>query len=236
MEGLKLATVYGLMPHEMGFCGPQLAASQRILRGFLVGKNSSKEAQDVLEKFEGAYPYYQLIAQSNEIDDPFDERVVRAYWIGSELLDNVSISDLRQTVIEKFSYPGLLSKEIAQEKAEAIPNQAKPHHSFHVYIIGSVTGVIDLSDLGLKNLCRVSWGKVLEIKDDNILMEYQSVSGEKELKLGEKKTKNITWDKDVLPELKIGDWISTHWNLAVQILSEDDIKNLEKYTLLNISK
>jgi len=235
MDGLKLASIYGLKPHELGFCGPQVAAKQQILRGFILGRISENEALSVLQKFEGAYPYYQLIAQSNGIADPFDEKVIRAYWVGNELLDKVAIQDLRRTVIEKFSYPGLLPKEIALEKAQAIPEKAKPHHSLHVYIIGSVTGKVDLNDLSVKDLCRVSWGKVLEIVDDKLIVEYQPIVGNQNLQLGETKKKNVLWDKEILPVVKINDQISFHWNLAIQVLTAEDIQNLQKYTFQNIS-
>ena len=39
--------------------------------------------------FEGAWPYLQLIAAANRIDDPLDPRVVDAYWVGNGLLDKV---------------------------------------------------------------------------------------------------------------------------------------------------
>ena len=235
MEGLKIASIYGLKPHELGFCGPQIAVKQQILRGFILGRVSNNEVRVVLQKFEGAYPYYQLIASNNGIADPFDENVVRAYWIGNELLDKVNIQDLRRTIIEKFSYPGLLPKEIAVEKAQAILENAKPHHSLHVYVIGSVTGKVDLNDLSAKDLCRVSWGKVLEIKDKKIVVEYQPIVGDKVLQLGEAKKKEVLWDKEILPSVKINDQISFHWNLAIQILTAEDIKNLQKYTFQNIS-
>ena len=40
MNGLKLTSIYGLKPHELGFCGPQIAAKQQILRGFILGQVS----------------------------------------------------------------------------------------------------------------------------------------------------------------------------------------------------
>jgi len=235
MEGLKLASIYGLKPHELGFCGPQVAAKQKILRGFVLGKISEKEAQAVLEKFEGAYQYYKLIAESNGIEDPFDEKVIRAYWVGNKLLDKVKVEDLRQMVIEKFSYAGLLPKEVAEEKAKAISEKAIPHHSLHVYVIGSVTGKVDLNDLVMKDLCRVSWGKVLEINEDKIIVEYRSIVGDKKIGWSELKRKVVDWDKNILPAVNIGDRISFHWKLAIQILSKEDIINLEKYTFQNIS-
>ena len=36
--------------------------------------------------FAAAWPYLELIAGAHGIDDPLDERVVEAYWVGNELL------------------------------------------------------------------------------------------------------------------------------------------------------
>jgi len=40
----------------------------------------------VAARFEGAWPYLQLIAACNGIGEPLDRRVVEAYWVGNELL------------------------------------------------------------------------------------------------------------------------------------------------------
>ena len=39
--------------------------------------------RDLAAGFEGAYPYLELIAAANGIEDPLDTRVVDAYWIGN---------------------------------------------------------------------------------------------------------------------------------------------------------
>ena len=44
------------------------------------------------------------------------------------------------------------------------------------------------------------------------------------------KEKEINWDKTMLPNVEVGDWISFHWNYAIQILNEENITNLYKYT------
>ena len=42
--------------------------------------------------------------------------------------------------------------------------------------------------------------------------------------------KEIDWDKDLLPKIKTGDWVSFHWNQVVEVLKDEDRRNLEKYT------
>lgn len=204
MSGLKLAALYGIKPHSLGFCGPD---DKGVLLEYLKGKRvGEKKIRKILEQFKGAYPYYKLIAKSNGIKDPFDERVVRAYWIGNELL----------------------------EKAGGI----KSHHSHHVLVVGSVTGKVVLKGK-LLDLCRPCWGKVIELRNGKLKAEYQPLvkiasSEDAKLRLGKPIEKEIDWDRDLVPKVKIGDWVSFHWNQAVEVLTEEDIKNLEKYTKITL--
>jgi hydrogenase maturation factor len=164
-----------------------------------------------------------------------NKKVVEAYWIGNELLEKVTIDDLRGLIVKRFSGPGLLSKKVAKEKSDAIPIASKPHHSFHVLVLGAVTGSIDFAGrTDLKDICRVGWGRIIKFKVQSskfkIIVEYNPLTGKEKIKLGKAKKKQINWDKMILPEVNIGDWVSFHWNYAIQILNEENILNLYKYT------
>lgn len=197
MSGVKLAALYGIKPYQLGFCGPQEEKNKGILLKYLRGppageagsKVSEKKVRRILEQFEGAYPYYEQIAKSKNIKDPFDERVVRAYWI--------------------------------------------TRHIHHVLVVGSVTGRIVLKGK-LLDLCRICWGKVKKTQD-KLLVEYQPLVGQKKLTLGKPIEKEIDWDKDLVPKIKTGDWVSFHWNQVVEILNDKDRRNLEKYTNLTLN-
>jgi len=230
MRGLRLAARYGIWPLRLGFCGPPKKRAKIALYKYLQGKERNKEKiKEILREFKGAFPYYSLIAKSNSIKDPFAERVVKAYWIGNDLLEKVKIFDLRRVIAEDFSKPGLLSKEIALKKAQEIPDNSKPHHSFHVLIIGSITGRVLLKGK-LLDLCRIGCGKVKSSEKNKIKVEYQPLIGKKKLKLGKPIKKTIFWDKNLVSKIKIGDWVSFHWNHLVQKLKREDINNLKKYT------
>jgi len=236
MSGLKLAVLYSFPAFKLGFCGPEEKSVTRVFLNYLAGKKiSEKRIIKILKNFKGAFPYYKLIAKSNGIKDPFNEKVVKAYWIGSSLLEKVKVDDLRQMIIKDFSGPGLLSKEIACKKAKEIPVNSKPHHSFHVLVIGSVTREIVLKGKFL-DLCRINWGKVRKLKVKNeklkIVVEYQPLT--KKFRLGKPIKKEIFWDKVLVPEIRVGDWVSFHWNLATEKLKKRDLKNLKKYTRMTL--
>ncbi len=231
IAGLKIAARFGFRPHYLGLCGPKQARQQKLLQKFLQGEVSTRKMEAVFRKFLGAYSYYKVIARSNKIKNPFDKRVVSAYWIGNELLDKVKTEDLRKMIAREFVGPDLLPKEIALKKAGAVPVGSKPHHSFHVLVIGSVTGSVDFKNTKLKDLCRIGWGRVKRVKAKSCLVEYQPLVGEKKIKLGKSVKKEIIWDKNLVPKVKIGDWLAFHWDYSAQILTQKDVKNLRKYTL-----
>jgi hypothetical protein len=234
MSGLKVAASFGRTPNTLGFCGPQALDEQKALREYLYYGKDIARAKKVMSKFEGAYSYYLLIAKKNNIRDPFDERVVNAYWIGNNLLEKVNTEDLKKMVLRRFTKPGLLSKEEALKRIEKIPNSAKPHHSFHVFIMGTVTGKIDLNTIKLKDICRVGWGRVAKLNvrgsKSKVIIKYQPVIRDKKIKLGKYKLKELDWDKKAVPELKIGDRVAFHWNTLTKVLTKEEMKNLKKYT------
>jgi len=242
--GLKLAAIYGLMPNRLGFCGPQTKQEQSLIYNFICGYKkrnfSERKIIEILKKFTGASTYYELIAKSNGIKNIFDFNVVKAYWIGNELLENITIDDLKKTVLEKYIDLGLVSKQIVQDKIRNISNNAKPHHSFNVYVLGAVSGNL-IQEEKLLDLCRISWGrirKILPSKNEKKTVEiiYKPIiKSAKGWKFGLETIKKINWDSKIIRELEVGDWVSIHWNNVSECLNEEDVKNLEKYTLLNIN-
>mgnify|MGYP001594668769 FL=1 len=111
-SGARIAAIYGLIPNQLGFCGPK----QELLKNFIIGKLSIPAIIPTLEKFEAAYAYYQLIARKNKINSPFNKRVIEAYWLGNEFLDKITANDLRELITDRFCQPGLLSKKEAERR------------------------------------------------------------------------------------------------------------------------
>ena len=261
--GLMLAAIHGYRPHTLGLCGPAEARRQELLKKFLQGQAAPAKMKKIFRQFMGAYAYYELIAKSNKIKNTFDKSVIEAYWIGNKLLDKVKTGDLRQMIAKDFAGPGLLSKKVAAEKAAQIPVGSKPHHSFHVLTIGSVTGSVDFTgNTKLKDICRVGWGCVekfnfpppplklrggggklsallLQSNEKNevikIIVRYQPLIGNKTIKLGQPIKKEVSWDKLIAPKIKKGDWVSFHWDWLVKVLNDRELKNLKKYTRNTLS-
>ena len=227
MQGLKIAALYSFPPGRFGLCGMGEEASHEILN-FLKGKRVPN-IREILETFEGSLFYYKLIAKENNISNYFNEKVVKAYWIGNELLERVRISKLKEVVAQNLKKPKL---------AEKLPENSKPHHSFHVLVAGPMKKDLIMTE-GMKDLCKISWGKILKIEDcklkiANLIVEYQPLLKEREWFLGKPIKRKIFWFKSILPKLKVGDFVSFHWDLALERLSKSELENLKKYTQISI--
>jgi len=48
--------------------------------------------------------------------------------------------------------------------------------------------------------------------------------------LGIQKIEKINWNRDILPEIKVGEWVSLHWGTAIEKLDNNKLKNIKKYT------
>lgn len=133
-SGLKKACLYALPPHQLGYCGPRQKEKSSLISDFINGRETNKrKVRNILDKEFIVSGYYKMIAQAHKLD-PFDERVVEAYWLGNELLD-------------KFFEAGKII----------------PYHLWHVLVVGSISGRIKFDDFK-RDQCRISWGRVIKRK------------------------------------------------------------------------
>jgi len=235
MNGLQMAALYGKKPQELGFCGPQEKKINLVLSNFLQGKDVlKKEVRDILRQFASAYGYLKLIARKNHIKDPFNLRVVEAYWLGNGLLDQVTVEDLRQLVIEEFTKPGLLSKAEAEERVSDLPKGSLAHHSWHVMVLGAISGRIVIKGK-LIDLCRIGWGKVVKVGNGRLFVKYRPILGNGQLRFGREIVKEIYWNSDIIPEIERGDLITFHWKTVCQKITPRQAQALEGCTKKTLS-
>ena len=239
MGALKRFLNYSYEPFRLHFCGPQDEATAKIVEDYLVGKRISPvRLAKIAEQFVGVYPYLKLIARKNNLH-PLDEKVIEAYWLGNDLLKQVTADDLKKLIKEDFVGPGKLSLAQVEKLAHHLPERSLAHHSFHVFYVGSVTQTVILAGK-LLDLCRVGWGKIIEerqLKDElRILIRYRPlIVRVNEIRLSKDEAeKEIKWNQKILPKAMTGQIISFHWDLAAEVLSEDQAHWLEKVTIRNI--
>ena len=228
MDGTILFARYAFMPNKLSYCGGN---DNRALFDYCVAERTDLGLLIILRKFQAAYPYLKLIAKANHIPDPFDHRVVEAYWIGNELLDQVDLVQFYDSLRERFAKQ-LDAKTLGYLLSKP-PLGARAHHSFHVFDVHSRIGIIDHS-LDTMEGCRIGWGQVKEIGATHLVVEHQPLVLERgKLKLGDLRDKRVLRQIDgtgFITDCQIGDFVSFHWDWACDRLSPRQVQNLEKYT------
>ncbi len=236
MKRYERAVRYALYPNELGLCGPRGAREKGQLYQYLTTKTKvgDDRVRKLLELFWASTAYLKLIAASNNIEDWLDPRVVEAYWIGNDLLGRVRPEDLCETV-KSFGGLGAMTVKAAEELASRIPYRARPHHSFHVFIVGSITGKVERGTIG-QELCRIGCGIVREISDRGrqLIVEARVLKKHggnvfPELE-NEPSLEGVKCDPRFFPKLRVGDLITYHWDRAVEIVDHEAAHRLEEWT------
>jgi Family of unknown function (DUF6390) len=227
--GALLFGRYAFPPNRLGYCGPD--DSQALLEQVSQGRPDQGLLQ-LERRFEGAYPYLCLIAQANEIPDPFDSRVVEAYWIGNEMLERVRAGPFYESLSRRFSHR-MKPSEFGW-LARKLELSARPHHNFHVFDVYVRAGLMrnERADIALETMdsCRISWGRVAAVEGAELVVERpQLVLAGGKLTLSEPRPFRVRRQLDghgFVDGVKVGDMVSIHWNWACDVLGPTALSRL----------
>lgn len=216
---------YAYPPNALGYCGPDdhgaLADYRRagVVDPGLVG---------LIQEFEGAWPYLDLIG-SNLGLDPLDDRVVSAYWIGGGLLGRIATSTVATSLRDRFEGRAGSSWE---EIGAALGAGGKPHHAFHVFGVYPWVGLMRSGMTGeplrILQSCRIRWGRVVE-SDGGVVrvlarpLEFDGVR----LFLAEPVEEEARWAG---PELAEGDMVTLHWDWVCEPVDRSTVATLAAET------
>lgn len=219
---------YGFMPNRLRYCGGD---DNRTLFDYGVAGVSDGGLAPLLRRFSGALPYLQLIARSNGLSDPFDARVVEAYWLGNELLDGIEARQLYDDLRARFR--GQIQGRTRDLVLGKAPAGARPHHSFHVLDVHSRLGELT-NTMQTLDACRVSWGRVQRAEGGELVVERQPLAlrGGK-LTLDPPQAERVVRQVDgrgFADEARAGDWVSLHWGWVCEVLTARQRAHLERYT------
>lgn len=218
---------YAFPPNNLQYCGPLKA---RVVQEYLTAQTAAPPLTDILKQFETLYPYLVCIAQANKIQDPFDPRVVEAYWIGNSLLQRVTMNKIYTHYTEGLK----LNKRIKQNELKwlfgKIQQGAQVHHTYHVLNVFTRTGHHSVAHTieSIDN-CRIGWGYVVMYDELTVTVKYQPiVYREGTLQLG-------TWAEHILANpfgltARYHDWVSFHWGILCAILRPRQVRSLQSYT------
>ncbi len=243
-SGPVLFARYAFGPNRLGLCGPEdwrsllelgVAGSEGATRPSMVAE-IDHGLRDLAARFEGAYPYLELIAAAHGIEDPMDVRVVDAYWIGNALSDSVAPGLMRQSMDVRFRAQ-LLPE--AWRWLEGKPEAgAHPTHAFHVFDIFPRVGLMrggDVTDaVGLMDSCRIRWGRVLEVSGERLVVNAVPLGlVDSKLALGAARPQTVRrWldGSGFVSEVEAGDVVSLHWDWACEVLSGPRLEALQRRT------
>ncbi len=232
LDGPQIFARYAFMPNRLTYCGGD---DNRALFDYCLAGVTDEGLRGLLRKFTGAMPYLRLIAECNTILDPFDARVVEAYWLGNDLLQGVEARALYDSLRERFG-PQMRARDLELVLGKA-PAGAHPHHSFHVLEVCPRNGWPQA--LSFMDNCRIAWGKVVELEGSSLIVEVMPlvIMGHS-LTLGSPERRTIMREFDrngFVGTAQVGDWVSIHWGWACQILSPRQVANLERWTRYHLA-
>lgn len=236
-NGLLTCAAYAFAPNYYQYCGPD---QNTQLLAHLFSKASDPQLSEMLAKFGTLYAYLQTIAKANKITDPFDKRVVEAYWLGNSLLENVSAQDTYLSLLEGQNLKKRLNKKDQKWLYPKVGLGAKLHHSFHVFNVFTRTGHHTVKHTAeTMDQCRISHGEILQIlnpksKNPKLLINSNKIvyrAGK--LCIDKNIHREISLPHNQIP-IKIGDLVSSHWGWYCDHISKTQAQNLEKYTKIHL--
>ncbi|MBW3611189.1 MAG: hypothetical protein KY438_06630 [Actinobacteria bacterium] len=219
---------YAFMPNHLGYCGGN---EQEVLFEHAAAGQSDQRLAPLLAKFTGAFPYLRTIAVANHLADPFDARVVEAYWLGNELLDRVGAAELYRSLEERFGRQ--LTGRVREQVLRKPPQGARPYHLFHVL---DVYRHLEHEGIAMATMesCRISWGQVRAVEGTELVVRRQPLElSEGKLALGEavedRVLRSIS-DRGFADEVVVGDWVSIHWGWTCEVLDGRKLANLRRWS------
>ena len=237
IHGPVLFARYAYPPNALGFCG---ADDPAALLGAAADGRDAETLHALASRFEGAWPYLQLIAACNHIDDPLDWRVANAYWVGNSLLDNVPPQVFTASLDDRFAKrAGRLLAPIAG----VVPIGGVPHHSFHVFAVypwlGMLRAGMEGPPLTVLDRCRIRWGTIEATLGDRVVVRCRTlrfdgsslVLGDEQIEEDQVSLNGVGFVED----LAAGEVVSLHWNWVCDRLSVDELARLKHYTAQNLA-
>ncbi len=234
MGGARRFARFAVPPNQRGFCGPARESELAAYRAEELEVDAG--LGQLASGFEGAWPYLELLAGAAGSDDPLDDRVVQAYWIGNELCGRVTSNDWGRHLIDRFRprAAGDIDRLTARVGLGAVP-----HHSFHVFCVYPWVGLLrdglgGVEPLNVLRQCHVSWATVIERRGDDLVVEGPELAWDgRRLSLGGTLRRVVWLDPRLVRlshEIGTGSVVAIHWNEIVDLLDLRQQHWLERLT------
>ncbi len=227
ISGAAMFARYAYPPNELGYCGP--ADASVLLHRDIPG--AEQRIREHARRFDGAWAYLELIASCSLIADPLDARVVEAYWIGNELLDEID---------PEYAMGWLQQRFAGQPGATWMPGL--PHHGYQVFAVYPWSGLLRRTTnttvaLSVLDQCRIRWGEIVAVDGQRVRVRSRPlVLQDGRLELGPPRESSAAWAADGRSlldapvggtPLSIGDHVAMHWDWVCGVLDAREVAQLE---------
>ena len=231
-SGLATFVRYAYPPNLRGFCGPD---DSTALRDYGLSGVVDAGLVELAKAFTGPWPYLSVMAMEARIGDPFDARVVEAYWLGNDLTSRVDLAAFGNRIEAEFK--GRAGKDWGH-MAESIPAGALPHHGFHVFGVYPWVGLLTQTERGepleILDRCRIRWGKVVASTGDTAVVRSRPLLWDgRRLELGAPQVETVNQGvggDGFIDPLVPGEWVSLHWDWVCDRLTQRQLRNLRSFT------
>jgi uncharacterized protein DUF6390 len=230
-DGVALCARFSIATNRLQYCGPRDA--EPALYRAITEHTELDRARDALRRFEALNPYLEAIAEKHRLD-PFDARVVEAYWVGNDLLDAFDRADF-PPLLDRLVRRGL-PRSTADRLLKWLPDRAIPHHVFHVAFVGvgEVTGHVETTLANIE-ACRPAAARVTAVDGRTIRLRGPVLGvADGRLTLERETERALPFDPAILPGVSAGDPVAIHWSHPALVLSSTQVASLEKYTRWSI--
>jgi hypothetical protein len=220
--GAVLFARYAYPPNELGYCGPAGASS-------LLVPDAPDEIARRARQFEGAWAYLEFLAGVAGVDDPLDQEVVSAYWVGGDLLDRASPAALIDFLRSRFA--GQIGGTWPDAGA-----RARAHHSFHVFEVYPWAAILrrtgNPAALSVLDRCRIRTGTVRDVAGETATVSCRPLvtSGDGSLVPGTARDETVAWSaggRSLLGGLSPGDRVALHWDWVCDVLTDSQVALIE---------
>jgi hypothetical protein len=225
--GAILFARYAYAPNELGYCGP--AETQALFELGATG-HTDADVVGIARRFSGAWPYAALLAELAGIADPLDDRVMRAYWTGSPLLNQIDRADFGCKLLELI---GAQAGHYWQHVSAELLPEAAPTHGFHVFGVYPWTRLLaQLPEPALHVLdnCRIRWGRVVEVDGEHVIVLSRRLTWDGSA-LGlavpaAERVRLTVAGRSFVPDAASGDLVALHWDSVCERLNPGQLEQL----------
>ncbi len=225
ISGAELFCRYAYPPNLLGYCGPD---DHKLVAAVATGGEiDHAEITRLATRFEGAWPYLELIGR--ELGrPPLNRSVVETYWIGSPVIGQVDTHNWGTSVADRFRKR---SGGGWAHASNAVSAGGSPSHAFHVFCVYPWVGLLRGGRVGpaleVLDRCRISSGVVEAVLPGSALVRRSPLEWQNgELVAGTSKVEDFYVHAGT--RLDRGDIVSLHWRFVCDRLDRRRMDYLER--------